>query len=49
MQDCLFVCVSFLFSVLWRALETDRGLMADPVLHLGVGVYAAEEGTLCPA
>lgn len=23
--------------------------MADPVFHLGVGVYAAEDGMLCPA
>lgn len=43
------VCVSFVLSFLWRALQADGGFTADPVPNLGVGVYAAEDSTLCPA
>lgn len=45
---CVFVGV--IFSFLWLALETHMGLMVNSVLHLDVGVCAAEAaGTLCPA
>lgn len=44
----MFVCVSFVLSFLWRVLQADGGVAADPVPNLGVGVYAAEDSTLCP-
>lgn len=42
-EDCLF------HFVLFGERQRQRGLTADPALHVGVAVCAADDGMLCPA
>lgn len=43
-----WLCLFFFWFCFVGEPEADWVLIAEPVFHLGVGVYAAEDGMLCP-